>query len=500
MPPIAASSRGGGMMSLNSGMMSSSSSGGGSAFGSASAFDGDGKKTKSRNNFFNGLFSHRPRRQQQQQESQPSDGWMSLLQEDLRGMVMKLSRHAAPHDPSMIHAASFVGSVVLLCVVMFAVIWKLSSKKNPSKEQQQRPVMTPSQQQEYESLILALQEELQAKSVHETEQAIRWRHEKKILQSRMEQMVHRQHASRAFVGRDDEDEEETTADYNNISSTAALQNLHDQVRALTTLSREQAQQLDSKQHQIEKLQNVMEEMQQQLGGGTTEAETHNKNWSIVSTDDDDDDNDHQPHHEEMDGTSHDQIVQRLLSNIARQPNHVQEELELQLSKRRLSKQSHSTPLTTLEDDANHHHFDIDTDDSSDASSVGSTSDVLSDASSSDEEPIVDDKNTLANNNKLVLLQSTMPGNLQVSMHQSRLEAIFRHGLKLSTDCLEILDGCNPELHQLRSDLFRISGLHAVYPQVFLIEGGSDIQFLGDFETVLELHDSRQLPERIGLVL
>jgi hypothetical protein len=94
----------------------------------------------------------------------------------------------------------------------------------------------------------------------------------------------------------------------------------------------------------------------------------------------------------------------------------------------------------------------------------------------------------------------MPGNLQVSMHQTRLEAIFRHGLNLAPQCLEVLDGCNPELMQLRNDLFRISGLHAIYPQVFLIVGGNDIQFVGDFDTVLELHDSRALPDRIGLEL
>ena len=94
-------------MSGNSGMMSSS--------GGASAFDGDSKKTKSRNNFFTGLLSRRPKRQQ---PVVPDDSsWMTHLQDDLRGMVMKLSQQEAPS--SMIHpSTSFVGSVVLLCLVM----------------------------------------------------------------------------------------------------------------------------------------------------------------------------------------------------------------------------------------------------------------------------------------------------------------------------------------------------------------------------------------------
>ncbi|CAB9514543.1 expressed unknown protein [Seminavis robusta] len=417
----------------------------------------------------------------------PHDGL--LIREEATGRV-----ETGQEESSLV----FVSSVVFLCLLIGGAIWRLSTSTARSNEEKTKPhsVLSCSPQEEYESLIAALQALLQAKSVHVNEQAILWRQEKRILEARIDQLAQlqpQQPSCRVQVVQKKEEEKKTDPmDHppSTSSSTARIQALQDQVRALTTLTQQQAQQLASRNNQIDKLQNIMEEIQQNMH--PTKDNSYNP-WDTCGMDTDDDDD------EDMDGTSHDQLVQRLLGKIAKQPTHVQEELELQLCQRRQSlSQQNSTVSTTPSTIVQHTD---DTIDDSDASSVESTSDVRSEASSDDDDELDDDDtNTLINDNKVVLLFSTMPGNLQVKMQQSRLEAIFRHGLQLAPDCLELLDACQPELEQLRNDLFRISGLHAVYPQVFLVVGGTDIQFLGDYETVLEWHDARQLPQRIGLVL
>jgi chromosome segregation ATPase len=115
-----------------------------------------------------------------------------------------------------------------------------------------------------------------------------------------------------------------------------------------------------------------------------------------------------------------------------------------------------------------------------------------------------------NGNQLVLLISSMPMNRTVSQNQSRLEVILQEYLNVSscttstnntTNEVQILDGCDrdPASINLRNDLFRISGLHAVYPQLFLVNfTTNDIIFVGDFHAILEMHDAQTFATTIGL--
>jgi chromosome segregation ATPase len=169
------------------------------------------------------------------------------------------------------------------------------------------------QQQEYESLIATLQEELHAKSASENEQAILFRQEKKILQSRIQHLLQSSStetttttasASAAVM---EKEEEEKKADSSNDDSS--FERLQQQIAQLS-------KQLLQKQNEIDKLHNILEEMQQALDL----KQNQNNNDNLTKDD-------------SLDTTCHEQIVQRLLSRILHQPTMIQEQIERELSKR-----------------------------------------------------------------------------------------------------------------------------------------------------------------------
>jgi len=315
------------------------------------------------------------------------------------------------------------------------------------------------QREEYDSLVSALREELHEKSIAENEQAILWRQEKNILRARIEEVQQCQPpqastadlAARA-VGSTDKLQQEILAKITGLEQTVAF---------LTNLSETQNKELESKQNELDRLQNVLSEMSVSMDMALPKKSRRKSSK----------------------GSGHSKKKQTRKSHIQLHPDSVQRELEEQLSLR-------------------FSHNENNGKDDSDEESALSGDDNDDDEESSDEisELAATTTNSrLSGDNKIVLLTSSMPGNLQVSTHQSRIESIFRQGLHLGNSELEIIDGCNTEVSSLRNDLFAISGLHAVYPQVFLVANG-DIQFIGDYDTVVELHDTRALPGRIGLIL
>ena len=327
--------------------------------------------------------------------------------------------------------------------------------------QEQYEARLEQQRQEYDSMISALREELHEKSVAENEKALLWRQEKNILRSRIEEQ-HRSQRSLLTTeggGSSVAGTAATAAAPTADKSSHAIQEeilkkisgLEDKVKFLSNLSDDQQQGIQEKQDEIEKLQNILGEMSESMHLDQSSSKKKNR-------------------------ASHVKIV----------PDDVQSELEKQIS---LRFSNHDQGTETAEETTAAADDDDDDDDS-----------VLSDEfSDMDSSAAPAPKSRLNGDNKIVLLTSSMPGNLQVSVHQSRIESIFRHGLHLSDTELEVLDGCDAALQSLRNDLFQISGLHAVYPQVFLVAEG-DIQFVGDFDAVVEMHDTRVLPERIGLIL
>lgn len=339
--------------------------------------------------------------------------------------------------------------------------------------QEQYQTRMEQQREEYDSLVSALREELHEKTTLESEQAILWRQEKNILRARIEE----QHTSSMSQSSSSAHGVATTSVSSTAGATGGLQEeiltkvngLEETVASLTNLSESQRQGIQAKQNEIEKLQNIMAEMSESMefntGGssralkrGSSSRRTSNKGGATKK---------------KQNRPSHVQIV----------PDTVQRELQEQLSLRFSHHNDHEDG--TEEDTADDEEEKISDEEDS----------VLSE----EEEEPAPTASRLQGDNKIVLLTSSMPGNLQVSAHQSRIETIFRHGLHLTDNELEIVDGCDAEILSLRNDLFQISGLHAVYPQVFLVAEG-DIQFVGDFDSVVEMHDSRVLPDRIGLIL
>lgn len=47
-----------------------------------------------------------------------------------------------------------------------------------------------------------------------------------------------------------------------------------------------------------------------------------------------------------------------------------------------------------------------------------------------------------------------------------------------------------------NELFRLSGLRAVYPQFFLIHGQERIEFLGDWEKIQQVNEASGLPDEV----
>lgn len=318
------------------------------------------------------------------------------------------------------NAVSWVALLSLLCVWQWNKRRKLRRRQRRQSRSQSVTSCSSSSDLEQECLVLALQEELQAKSIAENEQAILWRQEKRILQSRIDKLLSGQ-----------QQESKPDDESKQLHEAQLLQQVKDMqetISFLTSLTESQTEELESKQQEIAKLHNIVEEMQQHMGV-EAQVNVNVKGSSSFET--------HEP--------------------------------------------------TTDEDD-----YDADL-------SIDSSVDDEGCCFLEEEEKDEPDKCRLQGGNKVVLLVSTMPGNLSTSMHQSRLETIFRQGLNLGNRYLEVVDGCDAELTSLRNDLFEISGLRAVYPQVFLVEEG-EISFVGDFDTVQDLHDGRELPQRIGLML
>jgi len=444
--------------------------------------------------------------------------WSSLDQawhnvSTLNGAAMK---------DSMSNASSstwIMGVLVLWFVVQFwQLLWRKAKRRrmirrrrkttaslqNLSSNQQHESALVEQQRQEYDSLVAALREELQSRSCSENEQAILWRQEKNILRERIEELQVKLH-NKANGIIDDEIKEQERLLLSQIEDQGA------QIKFLTDLTESQQLTLDVKQREIDTLHHIMEEIQgasstamrtfiqhQKKKNGLTGLGFKNpKKVAATITPSKQSKSKRRSSNQEEEGMEVTPVKARL-SRVEIHPANVQEELQQRLSDRSLLQQEEG------EEEEKEQH-DLSTEESSTTSSDNDDDDddstVSSDMDSTPPTPS-SGKNMgpprLENDNKIVLLVSSMPGSFQVSVHQSRLEAIFRNGLKLTDTDLQLVDGCDAALVDLRNDLFRISGLHAVYPQVFLItEGGTDIAFVGDFDTIVDLHDKHELPERIG---
>jgi hypothetical protein len=83
---------------------------------------------------------------------------------------------------------------------------------------------------------------------------------------------------------------------------------------------------------------------------------------------------------------------------------------------------------------------------------------------------------------------------------SREQASIRHQMSTILQCHEIpydeVDGSDPTKRERRNELFKLSGLHAKYPQLFIQEDG-ETKFWGTWDTLQQCNDAGMLVEEFG---
>jgi len=94
--------------------------------------------------------------------------------------------------------------------------------------------------------------------------------------------------------------------------------------------------------------------------------------------------------------------------------------------------------------------------------------------------------------KLLVLISRGVSDRTQAANQSRALTLLR---AKNTPYLEV-DGNDPEMKEIRDELFQISNLRGNYPQFFLAFPDGSTTFLGDWEKVEAINDSSDLPEDI----
>jgi hypothetical protein len=61
---------------------------------------------------------------------------------------------------------------------------------------------------------------------------------------------------------------------------------------------------------------------------------------------------------------------------------------------------------------------------------------------------------------------------------------------------KVVDGADSVNHDLRTELFGISGQKGKYPQVFLTNKSDSTVFIGDFDKVQSLVEDNNMPEEV----
>ncbi|CAJ1941345.1 unnamed protein product [Cylindrotheca closterium] len=103
----------------------------------------------------------------------------------------------------------------------------------------------------------------------------------------------------------------------------------------------------------------------------------------------------------------------------------------------------------------------------------------------------------ASNKKFILLISSMC-NARVMAEQNHAKAVIE-GLGIDmTKQLELLDGCDKQMHERRNELWGVSGIRAQYPQLFTVDDDAKIQYVGDYANIMYLNDNGTLAQEVGL--
>ena len=125
------------------------------------------------------------------------------------------------------------------------------------------------------------------------------------------------------------------------------------------------------------------------------------------------------------------------------------------------------------------------------------------------------RNATLDGKQLVLLISTLSGSFQQTTNQSRLRVMV-DGLGLPSSEVIVVDGSDQAQKEQRNKLFGVSGIRAMYPQVFLQRNHSDdgneetstttttttttTTFVGDYETMEYHNDTGTLAQTLGVVV
>lgn len=149
-----------------------------------------------------------------------------------------------------------------------------------------------------------------------------------------------------------------------------------------------------------------------------------------------------------------------------------------------------SPVQKL-DDSEHHYHDNSVDEHSEEEDDVPVLPEETQAQLEDENNQQDSDSDDESSPVLLLLTTSLSINRKHVADQVRIKTLLESN-KLNQ--VELVDGADPSKKALRNALFQLSGLRAVYPQLF-VSRGSKLRFVGELEKVQELHDEGFMNEK-----
>ena len=94
--------------------------------------------------------------------------------------------------------------------------------------------------------------------------------------------------------------------------------------------------------------------------------------------------------------------------------------------------------------------------------------------------------------KILILTTTLTGNPIQEANQRNL----RTKLQGKGFAFDELDGMEPSNHDVRTELFELSGIKGKFPQIFIVRNDGKKEFVGDYEKFESLLELDELPEDV----
>jgi len=94
---------------------------------------------------------------------------------------------------------------------------------------------------------------------------------------------------------------------------------------------------------------------------------------------------------------------------------------------------------------------------------------------------------------VILLASSTPSTIAQDTNQAKV----RDWLNAFKIDFKEVDGADAANKEVRTELFSLSGIKGVYPQVFITDKASKTEFIGDYDKLLELVEANGTPADVA---